>query len=149
MRRPARILGVLRIAAVLCSPLLVLDTALPGRVLCHRADGRTVIETDAGPGACGCEECEECLTARRAPAAVPETAAAWKSCHCRHETVFSESGASGGPVPTKRIKTAPGEVFSAAPPTPDASAAAGRRGAPFDFRFEDPSESRAPRTLRL
>jgi hypothetical protein len=94
----------------------VLAAAFPGVLLCHRADGRTVLET-AIPFGCSCEECEHCLERLLNPDAGRATRTAFDPCHCRHERFASEPGSSSGLVP-KRRAVVPPAFFNAAAELP-------------------------------
>jgi hypothetical protein len=94
----------------------VLAAAFPGMRLCHRADGRTVLET-ATPFGCSCEECEHCLERLLNPDAGRATRTAFDPCHCRHERFMPEPGSSSGLIP-KREAVVPPAVFVAAAELP-------------------------------
>jgi hypothetical protein len=97
----------------------VLLAAFPGVLLCHRADGRAVLEI-ATPFGCFCEECAYCLERLGDPEAERAARPAFEPCHCRHERFMSEPGSSSGLVP-KRTAVVPPAFFIAAADLPGLS----------------------------
>jgi len=90
----------------------VLAAVFPGIRLCHRTDGRAVLET-ATPFGCSCEECEPCLERLLNPDPDRAARVAYEPCHCRHERSLSESASSSGLVPRRKAVIPPAIFISA------------------------------------
>jgi len=121
----ANIRKTLGATLVFCQLLFVLAAAFPGVLLCHRTDGRTVLEA-ATPFGCVCEECEHCLERRLHPDAERAARTVFEACHCQHDRLLFEPGFSSNLV-SKREGVFPPASFAAAelpgPPVPAPGAA--------------------------
>ncbi len=67
---------------------------MPPVVLCHRADGGTVIELSGPWSACSCAECEHCLARQREAGTGAAAHASVAPCHCNHEPIRVEAARS-------------------------------------------------------
>ncbi len=101
---------------VFCQLLFVLPAVFPGVLLCHRSNGRAVLEM-ATPFGCCCEECEHCLERRLHPEAERSSRPAFAPCHCQHERAISEPDASSEFV-SRRGTVAPPALYAAAAALP-------------------------------
>ncbi len=118
---------------VFCQLGFTLAAAFPGVLLCHRANGRAVLET-ATPFGCACQECEQCLERRLHPDAERAARTAFEACHCQHDRLTFEPGSSSGLVP-KRVAAVPPALFVVAAGLPGAPALAfGDAVAAFEAR---------------
>jgi hypothetical protein len=114
----------LAIAFVGLHVFFAVRASLPALVFCHKVDGGSAVEFDAGSG-CPCEECEHCRARRLAPRSGPAVPG-FEACHCQHEAIFSDVGHSSLRLPDRHSFLDPA-------------------ASPVDDRFEPP----APRGLLL
>lgn len=99
-------------ALVFCQLVFVLPAVFPGVLLCHRSDGRAVVET-ATPFGCNCRECEQCLE-RRAEHAEPSSHPSFLPYHCQHEATSAGPDASSELAPERSTFIPPALSVAAA-----------------------------------